>query len=349
MEFNEHNVAAEGAGHTDGIVIALRFESQLKSATLAARMPFLVDLETWRLPFLSGRGDTTFKRDAATVTAQTVPLPLSAADLDDDGRLLQLVRAGITAQVGAEIIFAPDFQIQSLEDPWLAVNLRAIRMTRSLAGTHQIGAWIHVTLDTMLSGLLPFLSDRYAKVLPVGSNLVLTVSDLNSTRTPGELAVYLQGLESFASAGLKVIVDRAGDVSIPAVATFADGCILGTRIYRTAPPTPNFTSDFNPRIPLGYFVGIQGRRVRRALARERHASGRLEDCSHSGCDVIQRSGSKHNLQLRLHSAHELRHAVRRARLLGLPALLDEWREAKLKHLRCWAQAIELVSALREEA
>jgi hypothetical protein len=29
--------------------------------------------------------------------------------------------------------------------------------------------------------------------------------------------------------------------------------------------------------------------------------------------------------------------------------MAEWRDAKLKHLRCWAQAIELASARKEEA
>ncbi len=365
LEVSEHRFVEEGAEHTDGVVIALRFDtpssraladppgavvdSQLKSAALAARMPFLIDLETWRLPYLSDREDKAFKRDAATIMAQAVPLPLTAEALGDDESLLQLVRAGIIAQVGAEVTFAPDFQFQSLRDPWLEVNLRAVAMTRALAGARPIGAWVHVTLETMLSGVLPFLAARYAALLPAGSRVVLTVSDLQPTLTPEELAVYLGALASFEGAGLAVIVDRAGDASIPAVATFADGCILGTRIYRTAPPTPHFTSDFNPRVRLSYFVGAQGRRVRRDLARARHAAGRLPDCAHPGCEVVRSTGMKENIRLRLHSAHELRYAIQRARRLGLSALLAEWRDAKLKHLRCWAQAIELVSANREEA
>ena len=87
----------------------------------------------------------------------------------------------------------------------------------------------------------------------------------------------------------------------------------------------------------------------RERARARHAAGRLPNCAHPGCDVVQLTDRKNNLRVRLHSAHELRHAIRRARRLGLPALLAEWRDAKLKHLRSWAHAIELVSARREEA
>jgi hypothetical protein len=339
----------EGSHHTDGVVIALRFDSQLKSAALASRIPVLIDLETWRLPYIASHEDKAFRHDTATIVAQAVRLPLIAEDLGDEEPLLRLVRAALTAQVGAEVAFAPDFQFHSLRDPWLTVNLRAVAMTRALAGARPVGAWLHVTLETMLSGVLPVLASRYAAVLPVGSRVVLTVSDLQPTLKPQDLAVYLQGLASFEAVGLVVTVDRAGDASIPAVATSATGCILGTRIYRTAPPTPHFTGEINPRVRLAYFVGVQGRRVHRDLAKARHAAGRLPDCAYPDCDVVRLTGSKENLRLRLHSAHELRHAIQRAHRLGLPALMAEWRDAKLKHLRCWAQAIELASARKEEA
>ncbi len=191
LELSEQRFVEEGAEHTDGVVIALRFDppSSLKSEALAARLPFLIDLETWRLPYLSGHGDKAFRRDAATIVAQAVPLPLTAASLSDDESLLQLVRAGITAQAGAEVTFAPDFQFQGMTDPWLEVNLRAVAMTRALAGARPLGAWVHVTLETMLSGVLPFLAARYAALLPAGSRVVLTVSDLQPTLTPEELAV----------------------------------------------------------------------------------------------------------------------------------------------------------------
>jgi hypothetical protein len=172
---------------------------------------------------------------------------------------------------------------------------------------------------------------------------------MHPTVGPEDLATYLHALSAFEAVGLRVLVDRAGDASIPAVATHASGCMLGTRIYRTAAPTPHFESDFNPKVRLAYYVGSQGRRVRRDVARARHAAGRLPDCQHTGCNAVNAEGKKANLLLRLHSAHELRDAVVHARRVGLPALLTEWREAKLQHLRYWAQAIEEVNARSEEA
>ncbi len=246
MEFSEHRFVGQCAEHTDGVVIPLGFDtssqpgagvppvvrSRLKPAALDARTPFLIDLETWRLPYLTGRDDRTLERDAATVVAQAVPLPLGAKSLDEAQALLSLVRAGMSAQVGAEVTFAPDFQFESLDDPWLDVNLRGLVMTRTLAGARPVGAWIHVTLETMLSGTLALVVERYAARLAPGATVALTVSDMQPTLTPYELTTYFRALEAFHGAGLRVIVDRAGDATIPAAGLFADGCILGTRLYQ---------------------------------------------------------------------------------------------------------------------
>jgi hypothetical protein len=125
--------------------------------------------------------------------------------------------------------------------------------------------------------------------------------------------------------------------------------MLGTCMYRTAPPTPRFTSELNVVISLKYFVGAQGRRVRRDLAKKRHEAGRLAACRHPSCNAILLTTKSGNLKVRLHNAHELRASIEEARRLDLGSLLENWREAKLKPQRCWAQAIELANARSEEA
>jgi hypothetical protein len=362
VELSEHRFVEVAAEHTDGVVIPARFDAapsaggpqngaagSLKNAALASRLPYLIDLETWRLPYIEDLADETFKRDLRTLTAQALPLPMKPQHLADDTALQPLVRAAITAQVGAHITFAPDFQIASLTDPALEVNLRALAMTGGLVPGGAVGAWIHVTLETMLSGLLPHLAARYASLLAPGATVVLTVSSMQPGLSSEEFATYFLALMAFESVGLHVVVDRAGEASIAAVASFAQGCILGNRIYRTAPPSPHFTSEFNPRVRLRYYVGSQGRRVPREKARERHARGRLPDCAHKGCDAVRFPGKNGNLRARQHSAHELRNTIRRARRIGLSGQLAEWDTAKLKELRLWAQGIVLASALREEA
>ena len=260
-----------------------------------------------------------------------------------------MVRAAIAAQVGATLTFAPDFQIKSIDDPWLEVNLRCLRLTLALARGRRVAAWIHVTLETMLSGALPAIAARYAEELPSGSSVVLTVSDLRSDLAADQLAAYFRALAALRSAGFQLVVDRASDVSIAAVASYADGCMLGTRLYRTAPPSPIFASEINPKIPLAYYVGHQGRRVRRDVANRRHRAGGLRACAHPGCRAVSATRRKDNVLVRLHNAHEIRNEIRRARHLGIDLLIASWRDAPLKHLRTWAQALEEANARRDEA
>jgi len=352
LEFNEDGFIASCDGDTDGVVISLRFDTPpkhqvLKAAALRARMPFLIDLEAWRLPYLEGREDKTFGIDAQTAIGRAVPLPLDPESLSSPALTQSLVRTSITAQVGAELSFAPDFQFRTLDDPWLQVNLSCLRQTYELAPRQPVAVWIHVTLETMLSGLLPFVAERYARELPPNTVVALTVSDIRPQLPPEHLGLYLSAVRAFQANGLRVIVDRATEVSIPAVACGAIGSMLGNRLYRSAPASPIYENDFNPKIPLGYFDGQRAEKVQRDLARRRYERGVL-NCPSQGCKAVTAT-PKRNMELRLHAAHEIRATLHRARRLGAPGLRSQWREAKLKRLRGFAQALELAEARSEEA
>jgi len=355
VETNEAPFIARCADHTDGVVINLRFDTPpkhetLKRAALRARLQFLIDLESWRLPYLKGPEDKSFGSDAQTVLAKAASLPLDPTFFSDPGLADGFLRAAITAQVGASLSFAPDFQFRSLEDPWFGVNLQCIKRMRTLAPRMPIAAWVHVTLETMLSGVLPFVAERYARELPIGTSLALTVSDMNLERSPEEIATYLSAGEAFAAHGLRVLCDRSGEVAIAAAcAGFASGVMIGNRIYRSAPPSPKYDSPYNPAIRLAYFDGARARRVRRETARRRGENGKL-GCRVSGdaCKAIEAQDDE-NIELRLHAAHEMRESLRRAHALGARKLGSQWREADQKHLRGLAQALELAEARSQEA
>jgi hypothetical protein len=365
VEFNEERFVETCADDTDGVVLAQRFDtphrldsrearrgktgSELKNAALRARIPFLLDIETWRLPYLSDREDESFGRDVHTMTAQAVPIPLTSESLADEATTHSLVRAAVSAQVGAARTFAPYFQFTSLDDPWLEVNLRCLVLTRGLLGDLAVAAWIYVSRDTMLSGVLPYVASRYAAVLPAGATVVLTVSDMQPDLDADQLASYFHALGAFARAGIPVIVDRCGEAAIPAVAAFAVGSMLGTRLYRTAPSSPQFTNEFNPRIPLRFFERRKGRLISREKALKWHKSGRLVRCAHPGCRAASTTRRKDNILVRLHNAHNIRYELRRTRRLGAPQLVWSWTNSRLKVHQLWAQALKLASARSEEA
>jgi hypothetical protein len=354
LEHNEHAFIESCNGDTDGVVVNLRFDSSqriegLRQAALKHRLPFLIDLESWRLPYLSGPEDDSFGSDARTPLAQAVPLPLSPEALEDSRRIEALVRTAASVQAGAMMFFAPYFQVRSVNDPWLSINLNCLREMRRLAPRQMLSAWVNVPLETMLSGALPFLAERYRSELPANTPLVLTVSDIRlGERTPQELAVYFSGIEAFRDQSLAPIVDRASEISIPAVGAGAAGCMLGNRIYRSAPSSPIWSNDFNPIIRLRYFDGERARKVSRDVAKARGEQGTLK-CRYSvGCDAINAS-KRRNIELRLHAAHEMRDAARRASRLGSNELQNQWRNAELKELRGFAQALALAQERRKQA
>lgn len=355
LEHNEHKFIEGSNGDADGVVINLRFDTppkhgRLKREATAKRMPFVIDIETWRLPFLTGREDESFGSDIDTPLSAAVPLPLDPTAFANPAALGAVVRRAVQVQAGALYTFAPYFQVSSLEDPWLEVNLRAIAELRRIAPREPVAAWVNVSFEAMMEGLVPYLAERYRRALPEGATVVLTVSDIRAgERTPEEIATYLEAIESFPAVGLHVIADRASEFSVLAVPAGAGGCMLGNRIYRTAPLSPIWNSPFNPAVKLRYFDGERVRKVDRETAKARGRRGKLAcRCAPKSCEAIN-AGKKRNMLVRLHAAHEMRDTILRADELGSRALQRLWREASLKQLREFAQALALAEARRQEA
>lgn len=354
LEYNEHKFIERCDGDTDGVVINLRFDSsrdsRLKRAAIEKRLPFVLDIETWRLPFLIGPKDEAFRGDIETPIGAATPLPLRPESLMDPAVLTGLVRAAAQVQVGALYTFAPYFLVTDLDDPWLKVNLLALAEMRRIAPRQPLAAWLYVDFEAMSNGLVPHLAGRYRRELPAGSVIVLTVSDIRAgERTPEEIATYLRAIASLRNSGLHVIADRASEISVAAVAGGAAGCMLGNRIYRTAPASPIWNNPFNPAIRLRYFDGERVRKVDREKARARGKRGKL-GCRYApqNCDAIN-AGRRGNVLVRLHASHEMRDTLRRADRLGGAGLQRLWREATLKQLREFAQALALAEARSQEA
>lgn len=185
LEHEEHKFIEHCDGDTDGVVINLRFDAapgrgRLKRMVIEKRLPFVIDIETWRLPFLTGPEDEAFRGDIETPVGAATPLPLRPEDLKDPTVLAGLVRAAVQVQVGALYCFAPYFLVASLKDPWLEVNLRALAELRRIAPRQPLAAWVYVGFEAMTEGLVPYLVERYSRELPPGSTVVLTVSDIRN-------------------------------------------------------------------------------------------------------------------------------------------------------------------------
>jgi hypothetical protein len=317
-----------------------------------AGVPYVIELETHRLPFLTDEKDESFGKDRRTELGQAFTYPLAPGQLGDMPSVQPAVRAALRVQAGAGFAVAPDFMFTDLDDAWLDVNLRCLRVARMLAGRRPVAAWIHVTLDTVRRGVLASAAQRYAAELSTNSIVVITVSEIDPSLSVADNRAFFEALLAFGRLGLRPIVDRAGETSIPAAAVVAAGYMLGTCRYRTAAPTPIWTHEWNPKVKLKYWEARRGRRVPLETAQRRYDSGKnLQRCAHPDCMALAANinGLDRNLAVRLHNAHAVRDEVLRCRDLGAAATIRWMAKNGLAAQKRWAQALELAIAASEAA
>jgi hypothetical protein len=365
LEHNELNFARAAAEHCDAVVLAAAFDapywpdsgesakgktgSELKATVLGARVPYRIDLETWKLLELRHHEDRELGRFALTACAQAVALPVTPATFADDDALRALVTAAVRTQAGAELTYAPDFPIGAIADPWGAVNIRALRLTAQLLGRPP-AAWIHLTPDALAAGVLPYLAERYRAVLGPGAHVTLSVATLNSDAAPELLLAFAAGVGALRAAGLQIDLDRPAELGVLGAALGTRGVILGNRVYRTMPPTGLWTTEINPKIRVRYYDARRHQLVPRNKVPGRRANGRrnaIPYCPVERCVAHRLSEPK--LAVRCHNAHAYRADLARAGAIGPSALVSELRRLGLARYTRWADALDAAIRRIEEA
>jgi hypothetical protein len=350
--------------HTTGVVIRERFDtaptpdsdaqrsgrtgSELKDAAIANEVPFIKDLETDRLPLLTGEPEHD-GRYAETALARAVSLPLTADMLEDNQRRERLVREAIRVQVNAAKTFPPYFAFKSLDDQWLTVNLLCIDTARLLAPLTAMSAWISVPLSALRDGTLLTAIPLYARRLARGAEIVITVGELNHKLALDDIVAYFDVLAACVDHGLRPLPDRIDELSVPAAALFAVGSILGTSRYRTAGDPYVFKTE-KRRTPLvKYHVARQGLKLRVVLARKRRGRKSIPPCADRDCAALKTDNANPRRTLRLHNAHDVLNEIVRARALGARAYVNGLQNNRYAFLRKIGQAIVVANARREAA
>jgi hypothetical protein len=296
---------------------------------------------------LKNRDDRSLNRTARTLCAQAVQLPLTSNGLDTDDRVVPLVRSTVRMQDGARWLIAPYFKFADSQDAWLEINLRCLRVMKAVVGDRPFSAWIYVPLSFVSSGDTAIVAQRYAKALPHGATVFLTVCGLDPNLPREVVGAYLRTVLAFKAAGLAVVTDRASELSVPAAALGARGGVLGTRVYRTASDSPTWTNEINPKIRLRHLVAGRVDRMTTSVAIRRTARGSIPACRDANCRALQPGAG--SLVTRLHNAHAFALELAHAADIGPAALASEWRAFDLKRLTTWAQALEDVMDLSVEA
>lgn len=365
VERKEHAFIRACQPHVDGLVLAGRLtappwsmdqhpipglaDPDLVEAARTARVPFLIDPDTWPLTEATSRDDRRVGRSVRLATARDVPLPLVPGHFDLPDSIQAYVRASLADQAHAIMPAAPYFRFTSREDPWLQVNLECLRFLTKIRGKRPLAAFVLASFDALTDGTLEVIAPRYAAVLPPASLVFISVADLHpDTAAPRVLAQYLRAVDAFSRVGLAPIADRVGEFGPAAIAFGARGASRGTRIYRHTPPQATFSNDWNPKMRLKWLVPGSGLRLEVTRASERRRKGTIAACPESEiCTTL--TAAVASVAVRLHDAHLHRQELREAARRGAARQSMSWREQGYARLTRWAQAVEDAAALSAEA
>jgi hypothetical protein len=350
--------------HTTGVVIRERFDTalppgsdalrpartgtELKDTAIANEVPFFKDLETDRLPLLTGDPKHD-GRYGETALARAVSLPLAASTIEDGPTRERLVRAALRVQIGAAKTFPPFFVFKSLDDPWLTASLLCLDTARFLAPRIAMSAWISVPLSALRDGTLLRAIPLYARTLGRGADVVITVGEFNQKASLDDIAAYFDVLAACVDLGLRPFPDRVDELSVPAVAVFAAGCLLGTSRYRTS-GDPFVYKTENRRTPrVKYHVARKGLKLVVTVARRRRTLKSIPPCGDPACSALKPGNSNLHRTLRLHNAHDIRDELVRARALGARAYVNALQNSRYAFFRKVGQAIVVANARRQAA
>jgi hypothetical protein len=189
----------------------------------------------------------------------------------------------------------------------------------------------------------------YAEKLGSGAEVVITVGEFNQRASPEDIVAYFRVLAACVDLGLRALADRVDELSVPAVAVFAAGCLLGTSRYRTS-GDPFVFKTLKRRTPrVKYHVARNGLKLIVTDARRRRARKSIPPCGDPNCMALKPNNNNLHLTLRLHNAHDLLEELIRARKLGARAYVDTLLKSRYAYLRKVGQAIVVANARREAA
>jgi hypothetical protein len=300
---------------------------QLLQAFDSLGVPWSVDPDTARL---GHRKSTTRQKPRAAnrPLARAVALPLSAERLSREDHLDALVEAASIHQLPSRAFAAPYLEVDDLDDPRLAVNLRLLERSRQLAGDRALIAYLQVLQRRLADGTAAEIARGLATR---GADVVfIRVRRLDPERaTPDEVAAYGRLVMAGEQAGARIVADCVGRLGPVLVAAGADGFASNAWRFRKVP------DDLHPagggggvgelvwEIPGGGFSSV--------------GAHTQVTCAVPGCAAPAADGD--NIAVRIHNLHEFQRAARLAAAQGLGYAARLARNPS-PVVRGWARALQ---------
>jgi hypothetical protein len=300
---------------------------QLIQALDAQGVPWSVDPDTARLEQAKS-AQRQSPRAAARPLARAVALPLTADRLADREQIDALVEAAAVHQLASAAFAAPYLEIDGVDDPRFAVNLRLLRGSRELAGDRALIAYLQVLASRMLDGSA---SEAARRLAGAGAEVIVVRVRRFEAEQASEAAVvaYAGILMGGERAGARMVGDCVGRLGPVLVAAGADGFATNARYFRKLP------DDLHPagsgggagelvwELPTGAtMAGHDGSAVRCAVP----------DCPAPTPDAD-------NAAIRVHNLHQFHLAARQAAAEGL-AYAQRLAGHASPVVRGWARALQ---------
>jgi hypothetical protein len=305
------------------------------------------DPDTALLPYLHGNGtDAAFGRAALMASAGTVAPGLTTEELLDEEALRDLVVATLAPQRDVTYGAAPYFRFGALDDPWLAVNLRAAALTQRLLRGAPVALFVQGDLPALRAGALAHAADRFAELLNPRGLTFLQVAGLEvEAADPRDLLAYLHAIDAWTRRGFRTIADRVGRFGVAAVAAGAAGMACGLRFYRT---TRDLDLEFQYARsgPVRYWSPVRGDRLSIEDARKRARRGSLPPCPVEGCAAL--ADDTDSDEIRLHDIH-----LTRVELLEAAddpgAVQRRLSTSPIGYVRTWGEALAALLRISKQA
>ena len=271
----------------------------------AIGVPWSVDPDTARL----GQAKSAARqrpRAANRPLARTLRLPLTVEQLAHPGNIDALVEAAAVHQLPSRAFGAPYLEVDGVDDPAFALNLRLLVRSRELAGDRAVIAYLQVLGGRLIDGTAGELARRLAAN---GAHVVFVrVRRFEPEQaTPSEVAAYGRLVIAGELAGARMVADCVGRLGPVLVAAGADGFASNARCFRKVP------DDLHPagggggagelvwEVPGGGFAAV--------------GAGTPTVCAVPGCAAAATAGD--NVAVRIHNLHEFQRAARQAAAEGL--------------------------------
>ncbi|MDQ3676483.1 MAG: hypothetical protein M3401_06710 [Actinomycetota bacterium] len=344
LEHDQWEFARERRAAYDGAIVAARYlapypvghpsegqpADRLAQAVVTAGRALVVDPDT---PALCSGGAPRYSSAArlrATGAASQVRLPLTVDQVRDVAARDAFVDASMHDQRLASVVAAPHLEFRSPSDERLTMNLQMLRRVVRSAATQMPIAFVQVTRERLLRGVVAKVAAQYASTGV--ERVYLRVRGVGEDASGLELDAYLTTIEAFAASGMDVVADAVGRLGPVLIGGGALGFSSGGGACFRRVAKPLLAAGGGGG---GEKVGVELAGRWTEVPREEAARAA---CPEGGCRVGRPDATIDDV--REHRLHTLSRLAREAVDSDPAAMIRSLRASGLRQAREWAEVLE---------